>query len=208
MGSERAVTIHSGGLQLEGAIREGDGTLASLVLHPHPQYGGDMHNHVVMAVCDATAAVGATTLRFNFRGTGRSEGAHSRGPGEADDARAAAAFLRAGAPEAKLLVTGYSFGAMIAAIVAADIRPDALALVSPPVGMMELPAIDAALPVLVAAGDRDQVVSVEEVRALAGPNRTIFIAPGVDHGWWPGLDGLTETITSFVKSTLAATAAT
>ena len=207
MSNERAITIESDGLRLEGALRDGDGSLAAVVLHPHPQYGGDMSNHVVMAACEALAGLGATTLRFNFRGTGRSEGSYDGGRGEASDARAAAGMLRASAPDAKLLLVGYSFGAMVAANVAGDVRPDALALISPPVGMMELPAFDAALPVLIAAGDRDQVAPVDAIRALDAAGRTIVIAPGVDHSWWPGLDALTSALTSFVESALGVKAA-
>jgi alpha/beta superfamily hydrolase len=206
MSNEHAVTIENGGLRLEGAIRpaarDGDGALAAVVLHPHPQYGGDMSNHVVVAACEALAALGAATLRFNFRGTGRSEGAYDGGRGEAADARAAAAMLRTANPEAKFLLIGYSFGAMVAANVAGDVRPDALALISPPIGMVEMPAFDAALPLLIASGDRDQVAPVDAIRALDAPGRTIVVAPGVDHSWWPGLDQLTAAITAFVESAL------
>jgi alpha/beta superfamily hydrolase len=208
MTSERAITIESDGLRLEGAIREGEAALAALVLHPHPQYGGDMSNHVVMAACDALASAGASTLRFNFRGTGRSEGSFDGGRGEASDARAAAALLRELARGAKLVLAGYSFGAAIAANVADDVQPSALALISPPVGMMELPSFETGLPVLIAAGDRDQVAPVDNIRALDAPGRTIVVAPGVDHGWWPGLDVLTEALTSFVTSAFGAKTAT
>ena len=200
MNNDRPITIESEGLRLEGALRDGDGVLAAVVLHPHPQYGGDMSNHVVMAACDAVAALGASTLRFNFRGTGRSEGSYDSGRGEAADARTAAMMLRGANPSAKLVLIGYSFGAMVAANVAGDVRPDALALISPPVGMVELPMFDASMPVLVAAGDRDQIAPVEAIRALEAEGRTIVIAPGVDHSWWPGLDVLTAAITSFVKN--------
>jgi len=200
MSSEHPITIESDGLRLEGALRDGDGALAAVVLHPHPQYGGDMSNHVVTAACDALASLGASTLRFNFRGTGRSEGSFDSGRGEASDARSAAAMLRAANASAKLLLVGYSFGASVAANVAGDVRPDALALISPPVGMRALPPLDDSLPALIAAGDRDQVAPVDAIRALEAPGRTIVIAPGVDHGWWPGLDVLTAAITSFVES--------
>ena len=113
------MSIPSGGRSLEAAIHDGDGALAVLVLHPHPQYGGDMDNHVVTAICGAMATRGATTIRFNFRGAGRSQGTYDNGRGEADDARAALKTLREAAPGAKILLAGYSFGAMIAAGVAA-----------------------------------------------------------------------------------------
>ena len=104
---------------------------AALVLHPHPQYGGDMHNHVVEAL-SSLCARDATTLRFNFRGAGRSSGAYAGGRGEVDDARAALAELRRAAPDAPVALAGYSFGAQIAAVLAADEPVEALLLVSPP----------------------------------------------------------------------------
>ncbi len=206
MSSERAIAIESGGLRLEGAMRDGGRDLALLMLHPHPRFGGDMDNHVVTAVCVALAALGASTLRFNFRSAGRSEGSHDGGPGEALDARAAAVVLRTANPTARFLLAGYSFGAIVAANVAADVKPDALALISPPIGMMALPALDSTRPVLLATGDQDQVAPASAVRALAAPKRTIVIAPGVDHGWWPGLDVLTAAVTAFVAGALMASA--
>ena len=204
MASERAFTIESDGLCLEGALREGDGDLLALVLHPHPRYGGDMHNHVVTAVCGALAERGATTLRFNFRGTGRSEGAFDSGRGEADDARAAVGALRALRPDGRLLLAGYSFGAMIAAFVATDLRPDALALISLPLSMAETPTLDPELRTLLITGDRDNVAPPDALRALDAPNRTIVVVPGVDHGWWPGLDELTSAVGAFAKAAFPA----
>ena len=173
---ERRIGIVSGDLALEAAIHDGDGALAVLVLHPHPQYGGDMDNHVVTAICGAMAARGATTLRFNFRGAGRSQGAYDNGRGEADDARAALETLRSAAPGAKMLLAGYSFGAMIAAGVAAGAELAALVLVSPPVGSAPLPPLDAELPTLLVAGDQDGIAPAPAVagaggRAAAGRHR-------------------------------------
>jgi alpha/beta superfamily hydrolase len=204
MNTERAISIESGGLQLEGALRDGSGALAALVLHPHPQYGGDMTNHVVMSACEALASLGAATLRFNFRGTGRSEGSFDNGRGESDDARAAAAVLRTSNAGARFVLVGYSFGAMIAASIAADVRPDALVLISPPVGMVDLPLPGATMPALIISGDRDQISPVAALRALEAPGRTIVIAPGVDHSWWPGLDVLSEALRSFIETNVIA----
>lgn len=204
MTGERAFTIESDGLRLEGALHEGDGDLLALVLHPHPQYGGDMHNHVVTAVCGALAEIGATTLRFNFRGAGRSEGAFDSGRGGANDARGAIDALRALRPDARLLLAGYSFGAMIAAAVAADVRPDALVLISPPLGMMRTPTIDPELRTLLITGEDDRIAPPDALWALDAPNRTIVVAPGVDHGWWPGLDELMCAVEAFARAALPA----
>jgi alpha/beta superfamily hydrolase len=196
---ERAFDVTSDGLRLEGRLHEGAGRLAAVVLHPHPQYGGDMHNHVVTAVCEALAGEGATTLRFNFRGTGASDGAYEGGPGEAADTRAAIAALRALKPDAPVLLAGYSFGAMIAATIAAGAGLAALVLISPPLAMAPLPALPDGVPALVLAGDRDPISPAREVLALnAGPVRAVAV-PGADHGWWPGIDALQAEMRSFAR---------
>lgn len=200
---ERRLTVVSGDLNLEAALHDGDGGLAAVVLHPHPQYGGDMDNHVVTAIVGVLAGRGASTLRFNFRGTGRSGGSYDGGRGEADDARAAVAAAREAAPGAALLLAGYSFGAMIAAAIAHDVAPAALLLVSPPVGMGALPPIDAETPALVIAGDRDEIAPAPAVRGLAGGKCRAVVVEGVDHGWWSGLDSLVHEIDTFVDSLLS-----
>lgn len=197
---ERRISIASGELSLEAAIHDGDGALAVLVLHPHPQYGGDMGNHVVTAICGAMAARGATTLRFNFRGAGRSQGAYDDGRGESDDARAALEALRDAAPGAKVVLAGYSFGAMIAAGVAPGAEAAALVLVSPPVGSAPLPPLDPELLTLLVAGDRDGIAPAQAVQALAAGRRQAVIIEGADHSWWPGLDSLVVQIGTFVES--------
>ncbi len=197
---ERRVNITSGDLHLEAAVQDGTGPLAAVVLHPHPQYGGDMDNHVVTAVVAALAARGATTIRFNFRGAGASDGAYDGGRGEASDAMAAVAAARRAAPDAKLVLAGYSFGAMIAAAVATEVAPDALVLVSPPVGTSSLPAHDPALPTFVIAGDRDQIAPAAAMRALASTSCRTAVVAGVDHSWWPAVDSLVREIDTFLDS--------
>jgi alpha/beta superfamily hydrolase len=199
---EQVVTLSAGGVELEGRLREGDGTLAAVVLHPHPQYGGDMNNHVVVALCDALAAEGASTLRFNFRGTGRSSGAFDNGQGEAADARAAVALMRERAPDARLVLAGYSFGAMIAAAVAGDESLTGLVLVSPPVGMAKIPAFPAGVAVLVAAGERDPISPAAAVEALGGPHVETLVVADADHSWWPGVDAVGAATAAFVRRLL------
>ena len=89
------VSFPSGDLSLEGALHVAGATPAPAVVvcHPHPQYGGDMDNNVVLAACSALASAGITALRFNFRGVADSDGAFDQGQGEQDDVRAALAHL-------------------------------------------------------------------------------------------------------------------
>src|SRR5262249_26021464 len=115
--SEARVTVTGpDGVKLEALVASPAGARAGLVAcHPHPLYGGDMENPVVTTIVEAAALRSFASLRFNFRGVGRSTGTHSDGVGEVLDARAAVDDLRtrmgAGVPVG---IAGYSFGAMVA----------------------------------------------------------------------------------------------
>ena len=102
--------------QLEAIYRPAnrEATRLALVLHPHPLFGGTMHNKVVYRAARALEADGYQTLRFNFRGVGHSSGIHDDGNGEVDDARVALDYLLADQPQAReVIVAGFSFGAAV-----------------------------------------------------------------------------------------------
>ena len=202
--TERECWIEHDGLRLEGLLRTGAGSLAAVILHPHPHYGGDMHNHVVTGLGEALAEAGAATLRFNFRGVGRSAGVYDGGAGEASDAVAAIDFLRARAPDARVVLAGYSFGAMVAAA-AATMRPlDGLLLVSPPLAFAALPPLPDGVPVLAIAGDRDPLAPLAAILAIKGAGVQTAIVEGADHGWWPGLESLTAEAAKFAEQLISA----
>jgi alpha/beta superfamily hydrolase len=177
-----------GGPKLEARLGHPPGAPSGgLVLcHPHPLYGGDMDNPVVRRAAEAAAGAGLITLRFNFRGVGASEGSHGGGDGEQDDVAAALGLLAERLPGARPLgLLGYSFGAWVAARVAAGRTGLAgLCLIAPPVGMLAFPSIDAAgLDTLLVAGTRDDYCPPEELRALAAqgvPGETVSLR-GADH---------------------------
>jgi len=89
-------------------------TQAALVCHPHPLFGGTMHNKVVYRLARGFRKAGAVVLRFNFRGVNRSEGDHDQGVGELEDARAALAVLRERYPDLPWSLAGFSFGSRVA----------------------------------------------------------------------------------------------
>jgi hypothetical protein len=211
----RAVTFQSGELTLEGVLHTPDGAAAPLpglvVCHPHPQYGGDMRNNVVHALCRAAVARGIAALRFNFRGVGASQGAYDRARGEADDARAALAFLRE-QPEIdaeRVGLAGYSFGAVVAAGLAVgqpgtDVQ--ALIAVSTPTSMVDLGPVYGTPPALFISGDRDEYsdpLRLAEIVAALGPQAELVVLPGVDHFWWGSDDRLMEAVSGFLGRTLA-----
>src|SRR5207245_6014841 len=92
---------------------------AALVCHPHPLYGGTMHNKVVFKVAQSLQMLGMPALRFNFRGVGRSIGTYDEGRGEMDDVRFALEFLSRRYPGLPVILAGFSFGAYVGMHVAA-----------------------------------------------------------------------------------------
>ena len=92
-----------------------------VVCHPHPAHGGTMHNKVVHTLARAFVRLGFSSLRFNFRGTGKSEGEYDESRGELQDALAAIGWMRQRAPELPLWIGGFSFGAAIAIRAAIEI---------------------------------------------------------------------------------------
>jgi hypothetical protein len=100
--------------RLEALLEEPEAApprLAAVVCHPHPLYGGTMHNKVVYRMARGLRRAGVVALRFNFRGVGLSEGQHAHLTGEIEDARAALAWLRARYPALPFALAGFSFGA-------------------------------------------------------------------------------------------------
>jgi alpha/beta superfamily hydrolase len=98
---------------LEALLEEPDDQeprLAAIVCHPHPLYGGTMHNKVVYRIARGLRRAGCVVLRFNFRGVGKSAGEHGYMAGEIEDARAALGYLRERYPELPFALAGFSFG--------------------------------------------------------------------------------------------------
>src|SRR4030043_1691808 len=113
---EEKVFFPSGGVQLEGlmSINEALSVKGGIILcHPHPQYGGDMHNRVITTALDSAHEEGFSTLRFNFRGVEDSPGSYREGIGEREDVEAAIEFLHSTQkePNLPLILLGYSLGA-------------------------------------------------------------------------------------------------
>ena len=107
--NEERVFFESGGLTIEGLYAPGEGSKGVVVTHPHSQMGGSMANNVVDALVAAFHDHGYATLRFNFRGVGRSEGRFDDGVGEQDDVTGAIAFLKEKGLS-DITLAGYSFG--------------------------------------------------------------------------------------------------
>ena len=160
--------------------------MVALVCHPHPLYGGTMHNKVVFRVAQALGDLGMPVLRFNFRGVGRSTGAYDAGRGEADDIRAALAALAARYPDAPLLLAGFSFGAWVGLPVGcADPRVTHLLGLGVPVALLGTDELaGCAKPKQIIQGELDQYgprPALEQWFARLAEPKRLTIVPGADH---------------------------
>lgn len=160
--------------------------LAAVVCHPHPLFGGTLHNKVVYQTAKSLDALGLAVLRFNFRGAGLSAGVHDQGRGEEGDVRAAVDFLAQEFPGVPLLLAGFSFGAWVGLRVGcSDARVAELIGLGIPVNRSDFSYLESCTkPKLFVHGERDEFGQVEKARAfvasLPGRNRFVSI-PGVDH---------------------------
>ena len=181
-----AVTLDvGGGVSLEARLSVPADVRAGVVLcHPHPLYGGDMDSHVVARAAEACAACNVATLRFNFRGVGTSTGTHDDGRGEQDDVRAALAELGRRLPAGMAVaVAGYSFGAAVAAAVAADTSMAGLALIAPPARITPMTPPSVSGPILIVVGTDDPYCSPAALKAIRDglPRVTLTVIDGADH---------------------------
>lgn len=165
------------------AVPAGPPRAGAVLCHPHPQYGGDMDNPVVVTVARALVSAGVATVRFNFGGVGRSQGRWSGGADEVDDVRVAfdalAARLGSHVP---LTLVGYSFGAWAALQAAANGTPaERIVAIAPPLAFLDwsfLTAVTA--PIAVVVGDRDQFCTAAHLATLPDQVRVRTIA-AADH---------------------------
>ena len=149
----------------EGAARP----VVAVLCHPLPTEGGPMHNKVVTMAARALRKCGATTVRFNFRGVGDSEGAFDDGRGELEDLRTVVAWVREQRPEHQLWLCGFSFGAYVSLRGAVELAADAVISIAPPVGRSwDFKAIvPPTCPWLVVQGEDDEIVDPQAVYAWA-----------------------------------------
>jgi hypothetical protein len=210
--AERPLTLSTGdGVSLEARLSVPANSAAGIaVCHPHPLYGGDMDNPVVVRIVEVAAAASLTTIRFNFRGVGASTGTHGEGAAEQQDLEAALTHLRSILPPgAPVLAAGYSFGSLVAAQVAARGQVDALALIAPPLGLGDdrrLPDLPAPFPVLIVVGTQDEYCPpsvVERLRAERA-SATFSVIEGANHFFFGKLYPLGEAFGAWLGRTVSA----
>lgn len=157
----------------------------AILCHPHPLYGGDMRNKVVTTLVKCFDHAGLHTVRFNFRGIGKSEGVYGEGEGECEDAKSIAEQARVHWPMLPWALAGFSFGGMVAARVADVLAPQQLVCVSPSVehfDLSDLKHFESDLVVL--QGEADEVVPAPLVKAWAEAVEspcTLLMLPDCSH---------------------------
>jgi hypothetical protein len=216
--SIRSLFLNGPAGRIEALLNAGaeNPTHAALVCHPHPLFGGTVHNKVVFHTMKALNSFGFPVLRFNFRGTGLSEGEHDHGSGEVDDVRAALAWLDAEF-HLPLIFAGFSFGAAIGLRAAySDPRVDTLIAVGTPVAPVaaetEDPRVytfeflhDCRKPKLFLSGARDQFGPKAKLDALVASvpePKKLVVVEGADHFFEGRLRELRESIEAWVKETV------
>jgi hypothetical protein len=138
----------------------------AVICHPHPLYGGTMDNKVVYTLSKTLNALGAGTVRFNFRGVGKSSGKYADGEGETQDLQAVVTWLNAEYAPRQLWIAGYSFGGYIALRGHQSLKAERLLLVAPAVERFtDMPNVE--IPTLIIQGLQDEVLSVEAVTTWA-----------------------------------------
>ena len=199
--------------KLEAVLNVGtdDARFAALICHPHPLYGGTIHNKVVYNAMKALHGLGLPCLRFNFRGAGLSEGRHDHGNGEVDDVRAALVWLEQeyGVP---IVFCGFSFGAATGLRAACpDPRVVALISLGTPVEVDDRLyrysfLADCTKPKLFISGTRDEFgprEKLEEVFAhVAEPKKIVWIE-GAEHFFMGKLDQMQSEIMAWLPAVLA-----
>lgn len=159
----------------------------AVIAHPHPLHGGTMDNKVVHTLFTALLKLEFITVKFNFRGVGRSEGSFGQGVGETEDVIAVTQAIRNQFshqfPEIPLLLAGFSFGGAVQLHAAEKLAPEFLLLVAPSVANLRAPPVpETTQYALIIHGDKDDVVLPEAVLGWAEPAaQPVLIVPGAEH---------------------------
>ena len=199
---EEKIRFHSEGLSIEGLLCMQGGERGVVITHPHPLYGGTMYNQVVETLVTIYQDKGFSTLRFNFRGAGDSEGSYDHGKGEKEDVRSALRYLYDNGKK-QLDLAGYSFGAWVNAMIT---NPESMLsgviMISPPVTFLDFsflsfnPKIEA-----VVTGGKDDIAAVDRIRSLLytwNPEARLEVIEGADHFYSGRIDTLKSALSRLI----------
>jgi len=208
--NEEKVFFRSTAIQLEGllSVHEALSVKGGVILcHPHPQYGGDMHSPVITTAVEAASQEGFSTLRFNFRGVGKSEGSYSDGIGEKEDVKAAIDYLYSKQKDSNLplILLGYSFGAWAGLPVGVqDSRIQGMAVIAPPLELYDFGFLKGCKKrKLLMAGSRDFFCPVPLFEKWYGhleEPKSLVIIQGADHFFFSHTRFLIQPLREFINS--------
>jgi len=151
-------------IRIKPSVHGVDSGKAVVISHPHPLYGGTMNNKVVTTMERAFSSLGYTTVAYDFRGVGGSEGEYDNGIGEQADLKAVLDWLRAKYELNYTVLAGFSFGSYVSLSALAKCKIDAICTVAPPVGLYDFSVInDVDVSWSLIQGGQDEVVSAQEI---------------------------------------------
>ena len=194
---EEPVLFASTDIKIEGLFCSMPGDRGVVITHPHPLYGGNMYNNVVASLVRIYQLAGYTTLRFNFRGVGSSQGEYNDGVGEREDVKAALYYLFQRGKKG-LDLAGYSFGSWVNALALSEVDTvDRMVMISPPVAFMDFSSVGLTPQIqLVVAGNQDQIAPPELIKKLLpawNPRAHLEVIDGADH-FYVGYTGKLESL--------------
>jgi len=177
---------------------------AAMVCHPHPLFGGTLHDKVVYQAAKALDSSGGAVLRFNFRGTGLSEGKHDRGVGERDDVRAAVEFLAGHFSDVPLVVAGFSFGCWVGLRVGCeDARVKRLIGIGAPVNDADFTYLEKCSKAkLFVHGSNDEFGDAKKLMALVNAlpgEKELVVVEGVDHFFQGKIEELGKAVSGWME---------
>jgi len=199
---EEQITFQSDGLRIEGLLGPQSGEKAVVITHPHSLYGGTMYNQVVDTLVRTYKNKGFTTLRFNFRGVGQSEGTYGEGKGEKGDVISALRYLRS-LNKLDIELAGYSFGAWVNAHLAPDdFLVSGMVMVSPPVAVLDFSFLSSDQRIkAVVAGGRDDIAPADRISRLIAtwnPSALFEVIAGADHFYSGKIDILESVLSRLI----------
>jgi alpha/beta superfamily hydrolase len=215
--NETVVSISSSELSLEGSLLlvERANQPGLVLCHPHPLFGGSMDDSRLIAIQQAAVTKGINTLRFNYRGVGKSQGQFGQGIGEVQDTIAAVNFLRnhVHTDNSRIALLGYSFGGSMSLAAAMDASPAAIVTISAPIRLPDLEAElvkDAiryvACPTYIVHGQDDDSVNPVEAEMIYAllqvEEKYLRVVKGANHFWTRRLHQIIPMIMAFLSDKL------
>lgn len=199
---EESIFFLSKNYHIEGLLDKNSMEQGVVISHPHPLYGGDMNNFIVDLIARTYQKKGFTTLRFNFRGTGKSQGSFDNGTGEQEDVNAAIATL-VKIDIKKIDLAGYSFGAWVNALATSKSNfIGNMVMVSPPVGFVDFSPVNSISSLkLVVTGSNDDIAPADRIKTMYpawNPKAQLEIISGADHFYSGCLAELESVLSSHI----------